>query len=109
MIGTDYTLCARGFGNWSIRFYETMASARIPLFVDTECVLPYDFHIDYRDYGVCVDQSNIGQIAEQLLGFHDELDAASFWDLQRACRQLWEARFTPDGFFSTFHEHFERP
>lgn len=107
LINTDYMLCARGMGNWSIRFYETLASARIPLFVDTECGLPLDFETNYKDYCVWVDSEHLDGVGEQLVAFHDDLDDASFRDLQRACRRIWEEQLTPEGFFSNFHKHFE--
>lgn len=47
----DYTfqLCARGSGNWSIRFYEVMAVGRIPVLLDTDSLLPHDHLIDWSD------------------------------------------------------------
>jgi len=104
---TDYTLCVRGHGNWSVRFYETLAWGRIPLFVDTSCVLPYDFEINYRDVSLWVTSEEIDSIADRLVDFHGALDADQFAHLQRACRSLWEQRLTPDGFFSNFWRHFQ--
>ncbi|MGH9891060.1 MAG: hypothetical protein ACREA0_03570, partial [bacterium] len=108
IVNTDYNLCARGRGNWSIRFYETLSLGRIPLFIDTECALPYDFEVKYQDYCVWVDDLRLENIGDQLLAFHNSLDSAGFKDLQRECRRLWEQRLSPHGFFSHFHEHFKR-
>jgi hypothetical protein len=108
LVNTDYTLCARGRGNWSIRFYETLAFARIPLFIDTKCVLPYDFEANYSDFAVWVDGDHIESIGDQLVKFHDDLDEGAFAELQRTCRIIWEQRLTPDGFFSHFDRHFQR-
>jgi hypothetical protein len=105
---TDYTLCVRGRGNWSIRLYETLALGRIPLFVDTACVLPYDFEVNYRDLIAWVDHSSVESIGDRLVDFHKRLDAAQFADLQRSCRLMWEQRLTPDGFFAHFDRHFDR-
>ena len=106
IINTDYTLCARGAGNWSIRLYETLASARIPLFIDTECVLPYDFETNYRDYFVWVDSKDVESVGDQIVAFHDHLDDAEFAHMQRESRRIWEECLTPEGFFSNFHKHF---
>jgi len=38
---SDYVLCPRGFGNTSIRFYETLSAGRIPLLVRSGNVLPF--------------------------------------------------------------------
>src|SRR5262249_27047502 len=48
MLDSDSVLCARGAGNFSFRLYETLSCGRIPVFVDTDCVLPYDFMIEWR-------------------------------------------------------------
>src|SRR5205823_99398 len=42
LLGGDYALCVRGAGNFSYRFYEALSAGRIPVLVDTDCVLPYD-------------------------------------------------------------------
>jgi hypothetical protein len=107
MLNSDYVLCVRGIGNFSYRLYETLSVGRIPVFVDTDCVLPLDFEIDWRDYCVWVDESEIRQIGERVLEFHESLRDGEFEDLQRVCRRLWESHISPQGFFASFHRHFE--
>ena len=51
---SDYVLCARGAGNFSIRFYETLALGRIPLYIDTNAPLPFEDSIDWDRYLVRV-------------------------------------------------------
>jgi len=65
MIGSDYVFCCRGAGNFSYRLYEALCCGRIPVFIDTDCVLPYDFMIDWKKYFVWVDQSELPLIAEK--------------------------------------------
>ncbi len=104
--GSDYTLCIRGNGNWSIRLYETLASGRIPIFVDTDCVLPFDTAVDWQRYVVWVDGRDVGRIGERVAEFHARLSADEFVELQRACRRLWEERLSLDGFMSHVPELF---
>jgi hypothetical protein len=106
-VESDYVLCARGAGNWSWRFYETLSLGRIPVFVDTDCVLPYDFLLDWREHVVWVDRTELPRIGEQVAGFHERLSDAEFRDRQRACRRLWEDYLAPFGFFANLHRHFE--
>ena len=94
---TDYTLCVRGFGNWSYRFYETLACGRIPVFVDTDCVLPLETKIDWRRYCVWVDRSELHLIGEKILDFHSSLSPADFAELQLDCRKLWEEQLSLNG------------
>lgn len=108
MVDSDYVLCVRGIGNFSYRLYETLSLGRIPIFVDTDSVLPLDFDIDWRDYCVWVDEAEIDRIGDRVLEFHESLDEAEFEERQRACRQLWEDRISPQGFFASFHRHFEK-
>ncbi|MBT8323868.1 MAG: glycosyltransferase family 47 protein, partial [Winogradskyella sp.] len=44
----SYTLCIRGAGNFSVRFYETLAVGRIPVLIDTDCPLPLNDSIDWN-------------------------------------------------------------
>ena len=104
---TDYTVCMRGWGNYSIRFPETLSMGRIPIFVDTDCVLPYDFKIDWKKYCVWVDQNDIDRIGEIVAEFHAQLSPSEFTDLQRECRRIWEEYLTQPQFFKYFHTHFE--
>lgn len=107
MLESDYVLCARGVGNFSYRLYEALCLGRIPIFVDTDCVLPLDFDIDWHDYCVWVDEHDIERIGDRVLEFHESLDDGEFEARQRACRHLWETRISPQGFFASFHRHFQ--
>ncbi len=104
---SDYNVCVRGNGNWSKRLYETLNWGRIPIFVDTDCVLPYDFDVDWREYCVWVDESDVPRIGEIVAEFHDRLSPAEFEDLQRACREFWQSRLAARGYWSHFHRHFQ--
>jgi hypothetical protein len=106
MIASDYVLCARGTGNYSYRLYEALSLGRIPVFVDTDCVLPYDFAIDWPSYGVWIDRRSVKHIGERVAEFHAGLSDEGFMELQRRCRLLWEEYLSPLGFFSKFRLHF---
>jgi hypothetical protein len=107
MLESDYVLCVRGIGNFSYRLYETLSMGRIPIFVDTDCVLPLEFDVAWRDYCVWVDESEVDRIADRVLEFHESRSEPEFAEHQRACRRLWETRISPQGFFASFHRHFE--
>lgn len=105
MFNSDYILCARGVGNFSYRFYEALCSGRIPLFVDTDCLLPHDRWINWKEYCVWVDGADVAQVAERLANFHSALSPAAFEEIQRACRRLWLEWLSPMGFFSQIHRY----
>lgn len=106
---SDYIVAIRGTGNWSNRFYEALNWGRIPVFIDTDCVLPYDFAIDWKAYCVWVEQHEIHHAAEKIADFHASLSNEQFIELQRACRQLWIDRLSVDGFYRHFHEFLKQP
>lgn len=56
LIESDYIFCCRGSGNYSFRFYEALSYGRIPVFLNTDCVLPYDFEIDWKKYCVWIEE-----------------------------------------------------
>jgi hypothetical protein len=49
-----FTLCVRGWGNYSYRFCQTICLGRIPILIDTDCCLPYEEIFDYTKYIVIV-------------------------------------------------------
>lgn len=102
IIQTDYTLCMRGAGNYSFRFYETLCCGRIPLFIDTDCVLPFEQIVDWEKYLVWMPWEKIEVVATELLNFHSALSSEGFIRLQQDCRKLWEQWLSPRGFFSNF-------
>jgi hypothetical protein len=106
IVDSDYVLCARGIGNWSYRLYETLSLGRIPVFIDTDCVLPYDFAINWRDYCVWITRSEVSTIGERVAEFHESLSENDFVERQHACRKLWEDYVSPQGFFSNLYKHF---
>jgi hypothetical protein len=107
MVDSDYVLCLRGAGNFSYRLYETLSCGRIPLFIDTDCVLPYDWLIDWKQHSVWVDAKDVDKIVKQVVAFHEALSPKDFRDLQVSCRKLWEDWLSPQGFFANFYRHFQ--
>jgi hypothetical protein len=103
---SDYVLCVRGYGNWSARLYETLACGRIPIFIDTDCVLPFDFALDWKKLCVWVDSREISRLSETVADFHARLRPDEFIELQRACRRLWIERLSISGFMTHLSEHF---
>ena len=92
MFGSDYILCIKGNGNYSVRFYETMCSGRIPIFLDTDCVLPFDEEINWREHCVWIERKDLHRIAEKVVEFHESLSPSDFIKMQKSCRKLLEGK-----------------
>jgi len=107
ILGTDYTLCIRGAGNFSHRYFDTLAAGRIPILVDTNGGLPFDFVIDWSSCGPIVPASSLRALPGAVLEFHSRLGARGFVERQRENRRLYEKYLSPEGFFSRFPLHFK--
>ena len=98
IVESDYALVVRGGGNFSYRLYEVLSCGRIPVFVDTDCVLPFDHIIDWKKYCVWVDSKDIESIGDKIVAFHNNITDGDFEGLQRSIRRLYEEWISPVGF-----------
>lgn len=99
---SPYILCVRGAGNFSVRLYETLAMGRIPVFINTDCSLPFHDSIDWKKHLVWVEYNDRHKVAEIVKDFHSTLSPENFIDLQLSNRKLWKEYLTLDGFFKRF-------
>lgn len=100
ILDSDYTICVRGGGNFSVRFYETLSLGRIPVFIDTDCLLPFEDIIPYPEIFPIIKMADLPRVADILTDFHQNLSDQEYKNLQMACRKLWMEHFTPNGFYS---------
>jgi hypothetical protein len=105
IVSSDYVVCARGGGNYSRRLYETLSCGRIPIFINTDCVLPYDFELDWREFCVWIEADEIDDIGDIVADFHRSLSPDAFLALQQECRRIWQEMLSPEGFFANLERH----
>lgn len=86
---SQYVVCIRGGGNFSVRFFQTLLMGRIPVFVNTDCLLPFERQINWRKHVVWVEWSERHLIAEKILEFHKLHTPESFELLQKENRSIW--------------------
>jgi hypothetical protein len=96
---TDYTVCIRGGGNFSVRIYETLANGRIPLYINTDSILPYDNFIDWKKHVVWVEENDIKYADSMLADFHNEIHPDDFIRMQMNNRKLWLDYLSFQGFY----------
>ena len=104
IINNDYTFCYRGAANYSLRFYETLCLGRIPLFINTNCVLPFAKKINWKDAILWVDQSEVGYLSEKIIDFHQSMTDKQFIEKQHWCREIWVKYLSKEGFCHQFHD-----
>lgn len=90
MKDADYVLCLRGAGNFSVRLYEALMMGKIPIFVDTDCLLPFENQIDWKRHVVWIDWKDRKQITTLVKEFHHSLSNEAFEDIQVRNRHLWK-------------------
>lgn len=95
-----YTLCVSGHGNYSYRLYETLCAGRIPLFINTDNVLPFQDNINWASHIVCVDEKNIKDLPTIVYDFHNSLNEDEFVKIQKANRELWISKLSKIGFLN---------
>jgi hypothetical protein len=101
---SDYVVCVRGSGNFSTRMYETLCLGRIPLIIDTDCVVPFAGLDEWNNFAVWCPASDIENAGARVAKFHGALTPDEFIERQRACRRFWQERLSPEGFFAHLAE-----
>ncbi|MBP0904536.1 exostosin family protein [Mariniflexile gromovii] len=101
-----YTFCSRGVGNFSVRFYETLAVGRIPILLNTDCRLPLNDLIDWSKHIVVLDTKKKESFEQQILEFHNALNDLEFEKLQESNRTLWETHLVRPSYFIKIHDAF---
>jgi len=97
LIGSDYQLCVRGSANYSHRIWETLCTGRVPLFLDTDCVLPFEEHINWSDILLNCDVNDLDNLPDLVAEFHNSCSEEDFMSRQLRCREVWEKVATPCG------------
>jgi len=93
-----YALCVRGADNYSWRFYEALSLGKIPILIDTDCMLPLEDEISWDQFIVRVPSTRLEELPDQLWEWHSQFSPSEFCDLQRQLRSLFE-RLTPSRFY----------
>jgi hypothetical protein len=90
-----YTLCIRGAGNFSYRFYEALCMGRIPILINTETALPLEKIIDWSKYIIKINESELEQLPTLISECKiNPVDV----------RRLWEEYFSPEGYTKNFYK-----
>lgn len=102
---SEYILCYRGTGNFSVRLYETLASARIPIIIHSDNNM---LHADKIDWNIFpnIQEKDSQSIDKAVADFHNKLSNESFTQLQLHARKIWEEYISYKGFMWHFIEKY---
>jgi hypothetical protein len=98
-----YSLCVRGAGNFSFRLQETFMMGRIPVLIDTECILPFENEIPYKTNTVYVtkeNSNNFTEIDKVIQNFHNSHTEKELLNIQLSNRNIWVNYFKMDSSFN---------
>lgn len=98
LLGSDYALVIKGDGNYSYRFYEALSLGRIPVLLDTDCVLPLEDEIDYDSCILRVPYQNLNQLDRMIAEHWNRLTDDQFTAMQRKAREVFETHLRVDTF-----------
>jgi hypothetical protein len=97
-----FTLCYRGHGNFSARFYETLMRGRIPIQINSSSIFPYENEINYSDIGIFIDEEDLETIDIQKVvrDYYDQKSANELLQIQKNNRRIFMEYFHMDNYFS---------
>lgn len=98
IINAEYVICSSGFGNYSYRFYETLAAGRIPIFINTNSELPFENIIDWKSVAIWCEENESNRVGKKTISFHSKFTPQSFLDLQKEIREIYLNYMCMDGF-----------
>lgn len=106
MFHSDYILCLRGAGNFSVRFFETLMLGRIPILIDTDVKLvDLEMGDNWNNHIFKVDISRVQELSKLVFEFHSELSNEKFRKMQENNRDLFARMMKLDQYYKVSFEH----
>ncbi len=107
IVDSPYSLAVRGAGNFSYRLYEILSCGRIPLFINTDCILPFDDFIDWKNACIFTEEKDMPEIGQRVINFHQQLSPGELAAKQLAARRLYDEWLSPTGFFKNIYRYLQ--
>ena len=101
---TQYTVCVRGGGNFSLRLYEALCIGRVPVLVDSDGILPWADDPFWREVALVVPAREVGSLADRLVAHHAAVDETGWQERQHRARAFWLDRLSRKGYLSHLPE-----
>lgn len=88
---SHFTVCNRGNGNYSMRFYQVLGLGRIPLLVDSDLIFPFDNEINWHE--IAIIGANEYDVINKLLDWWKNKDINA---IQKKCKDTYDKYFNKD-------------
>jgi hypothetical protein len=96
-----FALSVKGNGNFSSRFYEALSLGRLPLLLDTSCVLPLPQLIDYSKFIVRIDYAKIKYLPRYVVERFNSLSNKDIVSMQENAYDTYKKYLRIDRFLET--------
>lgn len=96
---SDIVFCPRGDANGSQRFYETLASGRIPLIPDTKIRIPKN--LQWNDFAAIKIRPTMFKVVTTIEQFWNQLDSHKYLKLQKLNREIFDKQLEYRHFMET--------
>lgn len=100
IINSHFTICNRGRGNFSMRFYQTLSAGRIPILVDTDMVFPFEDEIDWES--IIIKGKNENEVINKILDWWDNKDIE---EIQIKCKEIYDTFFYQKVYFNKIFDY----
>lgn len=98
LVNCNFPLVIRWFWNFSFRLSEVISLWKIPLFIDTDCVLPFNDKIDYKKLFIWVPYYDIKNVYRYIDNYVTN-NKGRIEDIEETIRRNYEKYFTLSGFY----------
>lgn len=101
VILSHFTVCNRGNGNYSMRFYQVLSAGRIPVLIDTDLIFPFEDKINWRK--IIIIGSDENEVINMILKWWAKKDIE---EIQRKCKEVYETYFNRKNFLKIIFDGF---
>lgn len=95
-----YGLCVRGGANCSFRLGEVLMMGRIPILIDTDCILPFPDLIPYDTNFIRIPIEKIDDMVNIIEKYHESHTEEELIQIQKENRLIWETYYVPCNAFT---------
>jgi hypothetical protein len=105
MLASDFVLCIRGDGNYSLRFYEALSLGRVPVLLDTDVRLPLAGVVEYSSFVLSIHIADMLRIDEIVAEFWEQQTDQSWFVMQLKARDAFEKYLSAPRFLAYAVDH----
>ena len=102
IINSHFTMCNRGRGNFSMRFYQTLSAGRIPILIDTDMVFPFDNEIEWDS--IIIKGKNENEVINKILDWWNNKDIEK---IQIKCKEIYDTFFNQKIYFNKIFDYIQ--